>query len=220
MTYISRAQRLERGKLAVEGALAHAEILAALSGYGFTRADLESTGVGLIVAASSALDATAGKRGTQVGKSVADTEAEKHLRDELAAYIRIGKASFASDAATLAVLGLSTPGRSLPDGRAALLARASALLSAADSAPAAVQAKLTLRSYTPRKRAQLRLLLDELKTTNVQQEAAKGEAQQATPDAEAALKALDAYARELREVAKVALRGRPQLLEAMGIKVR
>ena len=54
----------------------------------------------------------------------------------------------------------------------------------------------------------------------MKQEAAKGEAQQATPDAEAALKALEVYARELREVAKVALRGKPQLLEAMGIKAR
>ncbi len=220
MGYISRAQRLERGKLAVEGALAHAEVLAALSGYGFTRADLESTGVGLIVAASGALDATAGKRGTQVGKSVADADAERHMVDELGAYVRVAKASFATDPATLALLGLSAPGRTLPKGRAALIARATALLAAADSAPATVQAKLTTRSYSPRKRAQLRQLLDTLKTTNLQQEAAKGEAQQATPDAETALKALDAYVQELREVAKVALRGRPQLLEAMGIKVR
>ena len=220
MPYISRAQRLAQGKLAVEGALAHSDILAALSGYGFTYADLEKTGGGLIKAASDALDATAGKRGTQVGKSVTDADTEKHLVDELGAYVRVAKASFATDPVALASLGLSMPGRSLPKGRAALVARASALLSAADKAPADVAAKLEKRGYGPAKRAEIQTLLGALTSANVAQEAAKGEAQQATPDAEAALKALDVYARELREVAKVALRGRPQLLEAMGIQVR
>lgn len=56
--------------------------------------------------------------------------------------------------------------------------------------------------------------------SEVQQRLAQASAQQATPDAEAALKALDAYVRELRTVAKIALKGRPQLLEAMGIKAR
>lgn len=220
MAYVSRAQRLERGKLTVEGALAQAEILAALADYGFTRADLESAGADLVAAASDALSATSGKRATQVGRTVADVGAEKTAREELSAYVRIAKASFATDPVALASLGLSAPGRPLPDGRAAFLAAATALLDAADAAGGEVQAKLTKRGYGAAKRTELRALLTAVSEANLRQEAAKGEAQQATPDAEAALKALEAYVRELREVAKVALRGRPQLLEAMGIKVR
>lgn len=220
MTYISRAQRLERGKLAIEGALTHPDILAALSDYGFARADLESAGADLVTAATDALSAKSGKRSTQSGRTIADADAEKTAREALSAYVRVAKASFATDAVATAVLGLSAPGRPLPDARAAFLTSATALLAAADNAPEAVQAKLTKRGYGAAKRTELRGLLDAVTATNVKQEAAKGEAQQATPDAEDALKALDAYVRELREVAKVALRGRPQLLEALGIKVR
>jgi hypothetical protein len=220
MTYISRAQRLERGKLAIEGALAHPDILAALSDYGYTRADLESAGADLIAAATDALSTTSGKRATQSGRTIADADAEKAAREELSAYVRIAKASFATDPVALTTLGLTAPGRPLPEGRAAFLAAATALLDAADGAGMETQTKLTKRGYGAAKRTELRGLLAAVSAANVQQEAAKGEAQQATPDAEEALKALEVYARELREVAKVALRGKPQLLEAMGIKVR
>ena len=213
MRYISQAQRLERGKLAIEGALAHPEILTALSDYGFTQADLESE-------ATDSLSAKSGKRSVQYGRTIADADAEKAAREALSAYVRIAKASFATDPVALTTLGLTAPGRPLPDARAAFLAAATALLDAADGAGAEVQAKLTKRGYSAAKRTELRGLLATVSATNVKQEAAKGEVQQATPDAEAALKALEVYTRELREVAKVALRGKPQLLEAMGIKVR
>ena len=220
MTYISRAQRLERGKLAIEGALAHPDILAALSDYGYTHADLESAGADLVAAATDALSTTSGKRAAQSGRTITDADAEKAAREEISAYVRIAKASFATDPVALTTLGLTAPGRPLPDGRAAFLAAAKALLDAADSAPEAVQAKLTKRGYGTAKRTELRGILAAVSATNLKQEAAKGEAQQATPDAEDALKALEVYARELREVAKVALRGKQQLLEAMGIKMR
>jgi hypothetical protein len=220
MPYISRAQRLERGKLVIKGALTQAEILESLADYGYTRADLETTGAELVQTASDSLQTQVGKRRTQVSRTVTDADAEKTAREELSAFVRIAQASFASDAATLALLGLSVPGRTLPRPRAAFLLAATALLDAADSAGAEVQAKLTKRGYGAAKRTELRGLLAAVSAANVKQEAAKGEAQQATPDAEDALKALEVYTRELREVAKVALRGKPQLQEAMGIKVR
>lgn len=220
MTYISRAQRLERGKLAIEGALAHADILAALSDYGFARADLESAGADLVTAATDALSAKSGKRSTQSGRTTADADAEKAAREEFSAYVRVAKASFVTDPVATATLGLTAPGRPLPDARAAFLSAATALLDAAEGAGVEVQAKLTKRGYGAAKRTELRGLLAAVSAANVKQEAAKGEAQQAIPDAEAALRALEVYARELREVAKVALRGKPQLLEALGIKVR
>ena len=218
MTYFSRAQRLERGKLAIHGALAQADILAALVDYGYTQADLSTTGVGLISAAEEALTTQGTTRGTKAVRSITDADSEQEARQAISDYVKLCRAIFSGDPIAISALGLSSPGRTLPEGRVAFVAAARSLLAAADVAPETVQAKLTLRSYGPAKRAELAALIEALTHSEVQQRLAQANAQQATPDAEAALKALDAYVRELRTVAKIALKGRPQLLEAMGIK--
>ena len=52
------------------------------------------------------------------------------------------------------------------------------------------------------------------------QEAAKGAAQQATREQDAALHALDAWRAQYIKIARVALRYKPQLLEKIGVAAR
>ena len=57
-------------------------------------------------------------------------------------------------------------------------------------------------------------------TANQQQEAAKGAAQQSTREQDWALQALNAWKAQYLKIAKVALSGKPQLLEKLGVLAR
>lgn len=66
---------------------------------------------------------------------------------------------------------------------------------------------------------QARAMVEALMTTRQQQMQRMGEAQSATCQRDQAIKAMEAWMRDFRQVARLALQDDPQMLEALGIQV-
>jgi hypothetical protein len=74
--------------------------------------------------------------------------------------------------------------------------------------------------YSADKIAAERATIETLDTANQTQEAAKGAKQQATQDQDAALALMNDWVAQYLKIAKVALRGKKQLLEKIGVTAR
>jgi hypothetical protein len=124
----------------------------------------------------------------------------------------VARAVFIKDKAQLSALGL--PG-TMPLNTAGFLAAAYTLFDNARTLPA-----LADYGYDSPKLQSERLKIAAYDTANQQQEAAKGAAQQATREQDAALQALNDWTAQYLKIAKVALSGKPQLLEKIGVVAR
>jgi hypothetical protein len=113
---------------------------------------------------------------------------------------------------TWATLGLA--GKQ-PRGTAAFIAAGYTLFDNAGSVAA-----LANLGYTEEKIAAERGKIEAFDSANQVQEAAKGAAQQATQDQDAALAAMNDWVMTYLKIAKVALRNKKQLLEKIGVAAR
>ena len=124
----------------------------------------------------------------------------------------MARAVFGKDKAQLNALGLSG---SMPKDTAGFIASAYTLFDNARSLSA-----LADYGYDSVKLQSERLKIAAYDTANQGQEAAKGAAQQSTREQDAALQALNSWISQYLKIAKVALSGKPQLLEKLGVVAR
>jgi hypothetical protein len=203
------AQQLNAAQLAIVNSLADPEIKAAVAQFGYTTAKLNA-GKKLYDAALAAVNAQKSSKGDQK-TATADLKAkEKDARDAYQAAAKVARAALDKDG--LAKLGLA--GKE-PRGTAGFIQAGYTLFD-----NAAESGLLTEFGYEADRVAAERAKIEAFDQANQAQEMAKGAAQQATQDQAAALKAMNDWVAQYLKIAKVALRGKKQLLEKIGVTAR
>ncbi len=123
---------------------------------------------------------------------------------------------FRGDTDSLGRLGLTGP---IPTADAPLMATAHKLLNTADYTPAMVTA-LDEHGYNSSKLSEGRGKIDTLQQARNFREACNGAQQQAVSEKGASVKTLRTWYGKFRNVARVALADKPQLLQKLGVVVR
>ncbi len=205
----SIADQLNAAQLAVNNSLADEEIQALVSGFGYSSTGLQA-GCELIERAQAAVQAQKLAAGAQQDSSQALSEAQKAAADAYQALAKVARAT--CDPSQLTALGLN---RQMPRDTAGFLTAAYTLFD-----NAATLGSLSDFGYTAEKLTLERGKITAYDQLNQRQEAAKGSAQQATREQEAALQALNDWVMQYLKIAKVALRAKPQLLEKLGVAAR
>ena len=203
------AAELNAAQVAINNSLGDAEIKALVAGFGYTTAKLNK-GKALYAAALEAVNATKSGRGTQKGATAALQAAKDAAHDTYQALAQVARASLPPE--DLETLGLTDKE---PRGTAKFIAAGYALFDNAATLPA-----LAEFGYEADRLADERAKIEAYDQANQTQEAAKGDKQQATADKDAALADLNTWVGQYLKIAKVALRGKPQLLEKIGIAAR
>lgn len=207
----SIAERLNAAKLAIANSLADGEIQSLVANYGYPAAKLNE-GDALFQAAQAAVNAQKSAEGAQKQSTQELKTAEKEARGAYQSLAKVSRAIFKGDKPRLTALGLG--GREAKD-IAGFLASASALFE-----NAAAAGTLAEYGYDGGRLESERGKVGAFDAANQRQESAKGAAQQAARDQDAAMRALDAWRAQYLKIARVALRGKPQLLEKIGVKAR
>jgi transglutaminase/protease-like cytokinesis protein 3 len=205
----SIAQQLTAGQLIISNSLEDGEIQEYVAEFGYNSEKL-SEGTALYAAAQAAVNQQTAKAGAQQTATQALTQAESAARDAYQALAKVARAVFSK--AQLTTLGLSGV---VPKDIAGFLSVAYTLFNNAASLP-----ELANYGYNTEKIQGELQKIQNLDAVNQNQEMAKGAAQQATREQDAALQALNDWVGQYRKIAKVALREKKQLLEKLGIVAR
>ena len=201
------ADQLNAAQLAVDNSLADDEIKTLVSGYGYSAEKL-AEGQALFNTAQSAVAVQEQATGAQQAASEALGTAKSAAFDAYQALAKVARAALPKSA--LAGLGLTGK---MPRATAAFQTAANTLFTNAATFPA-----LAEYGYGGLRLAAERAKIDAFVQADQAQEAAKGAAQQATRDQDAALKALNQWTARYIKIARVALRDKPQLLEKLGVR--
>ena len=204
----SAAEQLTAAQVAIANSLSDPEIKAAVAQFGFTTAKLNK-GKALYEAALAAVNAQKSNKGTQKDATAQLKAALTDARDAYQALAKVARAAVSP--ADQAKLGLGKE----PRGTAAFIQAGYTLF---DNAGAV--AALAEYGYDAARLAAERAKIAAYDQANQAQEMAKGAAQQATEDQDAALAAMSDWVAQYVKIAKVALRGRRQLLEKIGVLAR
>lgn len=207
----SIAERLNIAKVAIANSLADPEIQSLVAGYGYSPEKLNE-GNALYEAALAAVNAQKAAEGTQLQATQELKSAEKTARDAYQALAKVSRAIFKTDKARLTAFGLTG---SAPLTTSGFIASASALFDNAYAAP-----DLSEYGYDVSKLSSEKSKILAFDLANQKQEAAKGATQQSTREQAAALAALDAWKAQYIKIARVALRGKSELLEKIGVGVK
>jgi len=205
----STAAQLNAAQIAVSNSLSDPEIKAAVAEYGYTTTKLNA-GKRLVEVALSAVNAQKAGKGAQKTSTAELKAAEKAARDAYQALAQVARAALGKD--DLATLGLA--GKE-PKATAAFITAAYTLFDNVSSVSG-----LSDLGYSAEKIAAERAKIEAYDQANQMQEAAKGSAQQATQEQDAALAAMNDWLAQYLKIAKVALRGKKQLLEKIGVSAR
>jgi hypothetical protein len=208
----SIAQQLTDAHLLIYNSLVDPEILARVAAFGY-RIDKLNTAKALHKAAEDAFNTQKARSGDQQQITADLAEAQAAAHDAYQALAKVARAIFIKDRGRLSILGI-TGGR-VPQSIAGFLGAARILFN-----NAADLTELADYGYDAAKLASERLKITALEELNQRQESAKGAAQQATVEREAAFQALHEWTAQYRKIARVALRDNPPLLEKIGIPVR
>ena len=203
----SAAQQLNAAQLAIANSLGDPEIKAAVAEYGYTTAKLNK-GKQLYDAALAGVNAQKSGKGSQKDTTAQLKTAEKDARDAYQALAKVARATLSK--ADQATLGLGKE----PRTTAAFIQAGYTLFDNAESVA------LADFGYDADRIAAERAKIEAFDQANQTQEAAKGSAQQATQDQDAALAAMSDWVAQYVKIAKVALRGKKQLLEKIGVLAR
>jgi len=205
------AQELNAGQLAIGNSLSDPEIQSLVDDFGYSAEKLNA-GKTLYDCALSAVNAEKSAAGAQQESTRTLTQAENAAHDAYQALAKVARALFLKDKAQLNALGLNG---GMPNTTAGFLASAYALFDNARTLPA-----LADYGYDSVKLQNERLKIAAYDTANQGQESAKGAAQQATREQDAALQSLNDWTSQYLKIARVALRQKPQLLEKIGVLAR
>ena len=202
------AQQLTAAQLVIANSLGDPEIKAAVAQFGFTPAKLNK-GKALYEAALATVNAQKSGKGTQKGATAQLKAALTDARDAYQALAKVARATLSKE--EQAMLGLSKE----PRGTAAFIQAGYTLFDNARKVAA-----LADFGYDAKRLASERAKSAAYDRANQAQEMAKGSAQQATEDQDAALAAMSDWVAQYVKIAKVALRGKKQLLEKIGVLAR
>ena len=205
------ASQLNSAQLAISNSLSDPEIQSLVAQFGYP-ADKLNEGKALYDCALSAVNAEKAAAGAQQESTRVLAQAEKSAHDAYQALAKVARAVFGKDKAQLNALGLNG---NMPLDTAGFLAAAYTLFDNARTLPA-----LADYGYDSVKLQSERTKIVAYDSANQQQEAAKGAAQQSTRDQDAALQALNDWTVQYLKIARVALSGKPQLLEKLGVLAR
>lgn len=203
------AEQLGSAELAITNSLADAEIQELVSAYGYNP---EKLGEGrlLFEVARAAVSAQETAAGAQLEASNTLESARRAAFDAYQGLAKVARATFSP--AALSGLGLQGE---MPRGTSAFLTAAGTLFDNAPASPA-----LADFGYSPERIADEKAKIEAFNQANQKQEIAKGVAQQATVEQDEALAALNKWAAQYLKIARVALRGKAQLLEKIGVAAR
>lgn len=205
----STAEQLNAAQIAISNSLTDPQINSAVAQYGYPMAKLNA-GKALYEAALAAVNAQKSGQGDQRNSTANVKAAEKAARDAYQAAAQVARAALSKeDQTTLGLTGKE------PRDIAGFLQAAYTLFDNAAST-----GLLTDYGYDEARLAAERAKIAAFDTANQTQELAKGAAQQATQEQDAALAALNDWLAQYLKIAKVALRGKPQLLEKIGVTAR
>ncbi len=207
--HATTAQQLNAAQLAIANSLADPEIKAAVAQFGYTTAKLNA-GKALYDKALVAVNAQKSGKGDQKTATADLKAAEKDARDAYQAAAKVARATLDKDG--LAKLGLA--GKEPRDTAGLIQAGYTLFDNALDSGLLADFGYDEVRIKAERAKVAA------FDAANQAQEMAKGAAQQATQDQDAALAKLSDWVAQYLKIAKVALRGKKQLLEKIGVTAR
>ena len=210
LTKLQISSRLEAARLLIGNAIADSEIQNGLTSVGFTLAQLQA-GQGLLSAAVQAVahqDEVAGRRASASG---AQSAAVAGLR--VAYQGCVDRARLVGDKALLTSLGITG---GTPKALAGLILAAEKFLHTVGDSPS-VAAALAVRGVDAARLAGLQGALVSLKAAESAQETAKGDSQTATKAQNDALAALQAFVGPLKRGARIACKGRPDLLTKLDL---
>ncbi len=202
------AQQLNAAQLAIANSLADPEIKAAVTQFGFTTAKLNK-GKALYDAALAAVNAQKSGKGAQKDTTTQLKAAQTDARDAYQALAKVARATLSAE--DQAKLGLGKE----PRDTAGFIQAGYTLFDNAGTVTA-----LADFGYDADKLAAERAKIEAYDQATQAQEMAKGAAQQATQDQDAALAAMNDWVAQYLKIAKVALRGKKQLLEKIGVAAR
>jgi len=210
----SIAGQLNFAQLAIRNTLANPEIQGAVIEYGYTPEKMQQ-GLYLYDVAIQKVNARKADAGAQQQATIQVQEAQT---DAWAAFQRLSKVARAIlNKGELAALGLSGP---MPHATAEFLQAGYTLFDNALEAVEVGALPLAEYGYAQERLESERAKIVAYDQANQAQEAAKGTAQQATQDQNAALEALAEWLAQFIKIARVALVGKEQLLEVLGVVVR
>lgn len=214
-TKITVSNQINQAQTAINNSLADAEIQKLIAVYGYKPAKLLE-GRKAVQAAAAAVEAQISASGAQLASTAKARKTESEARDAYQALATVARAVYLRDRPQRVALGL---GAQMPRPAAAFLTAAYTLF---DNILCNPEVKATLAGYgydDARLQAE-RNRIGGYDAVNQAQEAAKGAAQQATQEQGAAMTALGAWYGQFLKIAKMALKGKPQLLEKLGITAR
>lgn len=205
----SASQSLRAAQLAVLNSLTDPEIKTLVAEYGYTTTKLNK-GKALYEAAVTTANTQRSSQGDQKASTAAYKQADAVAHDAYQALAKVARATLPKP--DLTTLGLDRP---MPTTLAPFLQAAYTLFDNAGSV-----ALLAEFGYDAERLAAERAKIEALEQADQAQEIAKGDKQQATQDQQAALAALNEWVAQYLKIAKVALRGKQQLLEKIGVVTR
>jgi hypothetical protein len=210
----SISERLNLAQVAITNTLKNPEILGLVAKYGYTEEKLNE-GRSLYERAIEAVNKRIMAEGLQYQETEKMKAAMKEAQDAYANLSKVARAVFLNDKPKLAQLGISGP---MPKSTAQLISTGYAVFTNALSN----EEIKTALSYYGYDEAKLNSELEKIRafdSANQSQEAAKGSAQQATREQDEALKNLDNWVSQYIKIARVALQGKKELLEQIGVRV-
>lgn len=208
----SVAERLKAADMAIRNAQADPQIARSVAKFGYKGAELKN-GMALVEAGRAAVERKAATLGDKKLATVRLAAAEQTARFAFQDLAQTARAAFAREREKLVSLGLNQP---MPRRREELLLMGGALFTNAAADPH-IRAVLARFGYDEERLSEERAKIDALGAALARRTTADGETQQATMDKDHAMEALDLWMSAFIRIARVALRGEPQLLEKLGV---
>ena len=206
---------LTRARVAIDNALANAEIQNSLSAFGYTPEKIQGGRV-LYDRAQAATQQQITEYGEQIGSTAALNEAWQQAKTTYNPFVQVARVAFKKKpgiATQLAIAGARK--RTLSGWVEQARVFYDNALSNAD-----IGSRLAEFGITQEKLQGGKAEVEALEGLNAAQEEEKGEAQQATKTRDEAIDVLSDWLEDFLDIAEVALSGSPQLLEALGVVVR
>jgi hypothetical protein len=207
-------ETLSSSNLLIENILNNQEILSALSVFGYDETKLNE-GKALYQTALDLYNEQKREYGEQYAATDAFRAAFEEAYEKYIYYVKIARLVFKNNKGVWQELGLTGKRR---DNFSGWLLQANQFYNNALANPEILN-KFATVNVTQESLTAGKALVDAAEQANQTQEKEKGEAQNATKTRDAALDDLEVWIEDLKGFSRIALEGKPQLLESLGLGV-